>query len=156
MKGLITSIDIIKSKVSPNASKDDKGRLIVGAAIGVKGDYLKRAEELVNVNCDVLVLDIAHGHSDLALNAVNSIRKDLGDVELIAGNVATAEGTKALIEAECDAVKTGSNCSIKTLLQEWLYNLCISRNISKHRCHVRPDHSRAFRDARDVYLLPFN
>jgi IMP dehydrogenase len=107
LKGLITSKDIIKSKILPDASKDAKGRLLVGAAIGVKGDFLKRAEELINVNCDALVLDIAHGHSDLAINAMKEIKKKLGDIELIAGNVATAEGTKDLIEAGADGVKVG-------------------------------------------------
>ena len=107
LKGLITSKDIIKGKDLPTSSKDSKGRLLVGGAIGVKGDFLNRAEELMNVNCDVLVLDIAHGHSDIALNAIKKIRKELGDVELIAGNVATAEGTKDLIDAGCDGIKTG-------------------------------------------------
>ena len=107
LRGLITSKDIIKSKILPDASKDAKGRLLVGAAIGVKGDFLKRAEELINVDCDVLVLDIAHGHSDLALNAIKEIRKKLGDIELIAGNVATAEGTKDLVNAGADGIKVG-------------------------------------------------
>ena len=107
LKGLITSKDIIKSKILPDSSKDSKGRLLVGGAIGVKGDYLKRAEELINVNTDVLVLDIAHGHSDLAISAVKEIRRNLGDIELIAGNVATGEGTKELIEAGCDGIKVG-------------------------------------------------
>ncbi|MHA1397536.1 MAG: IMP dehydrogenase [Candidatus Heimdallarchaeaceae archaeon] len=107
LKGLITSKDIIKSKISPNASKDKKGRLIVGGAIGVKGDYLQRAEALINVDCDVLILDIAHGHSDLAINAIKRIKKELGEIELIAGNVATKEGTEDLIAAGCDAVKVG-------------------------------------------------
>ena len=107
LKGLITSKDIIKSKVLPNSSKDAKGRLLVGAAIGVRGDYLQRAEELINVDCDVLVIDIAHGHSDLALNTIKEIRTNFGDVELIAGNVATKSGTKDLIEAGCDGIKAG-------------------------------------------------
>ena len=107
LQGLITSKDIIKSKILPNASKDAKGRLLVGAAIGVKGDYLRRAEELINVDADVLVLDIAHGHSDLAINAINEIRKNFGDIELIAGNVATAQGTKDLIDAGADGIKVG-------------------------------------------------
>ena len=107
LKGLITSKDIIKGKDLPTSSKDSKGRLLVGGAIGVRGDFLKRAEELMNVNCDVLVLDVAHGHSDVVLNAIKKIRKELGDVELIAGNVATAEGTKDLIDAGCDGIKTG-------------------------------------------------
>ncbi|MHA1198561.1 MAG: IMP dehydrogenase [Candidatus Heimdallarchaeaceae archaeon] len=107
LSGLITSKDIIKSKVLPDSSKDSKGRLLVGAAIGVVGDYLHRAEELINVGADALVIDIAHGHSDLAINAVKAIRKNFGDVELIAGNVATGAGTKDLIEAGCDAIKAG-------------------------------------------------
>ncbi len=107
LSGLITSKDIIKSKVLPDSSKDSKGRLLVGAAIGVRGDYLERTEALVNVDTDVLVIDIAHGHSDLAINTVKAIRKNFGDVELIAGNVATAEGTKDLIDAGCDGIKAG-------------------------------------------------
>lgn len=107
LSGLITSKDIIKSKVLPDSSKDSKGRLLVGAAIGVKSDYLRRAEELINVGADALVIDIAHGHSDLAINSVKEIRKNFGDIELIAGNVATGEGTKDLIDAGCDAIKTG-------------------------------------------------
>ena len=71
------------------------------------GDYLERAEALYNAGADVLVLDIAHGHSDLAINAIKKIRKNLGDIELIAGNVATAEGAKDLIEAGSDGIKTG-------------------------------------------------
>ncbi len=107
LKGLITSKDIIKSKVLPDSSKDSKGRLLVAAAIGVRGDYLQRAEKLVNADADALVIDIAHGDSDLAVNTVKKIRKNFSDIEIIAGNVATGEGTKALIEAGCDAVKVG-------------------------------------------------
>lgn len=107
LSGLITSKDIIKSKVLPDSSKDEKGRLLVGAAIGVKGDYLRRAEELINVGADTLVIDIAHGDSDLAINAIKEIRSNFGDIELIAGNIATYDGTKNLIEAGCDAVKVG-------------------------------------------------
>ncbi len=107
VKGLITATDIIKAKVLPKASKDSKGRLRVGAAIGVVGDYLDRAKALIEADADVLVLDIAHGHSDLAINAIKEIRKNFGDVELIAGNVATAEGTKDLIEAGSDGIKVG-------------------------------------------------
>ncbi|MHA1872924.1 MAG: IMP dehydrogenase [Candidatus Heimdallarchaeaceae archaeon] len=107
VRGLITATDIIKAKILPKASKDSKGRLRVGAAIGVVGDYLERAEALYNAGADVLVLDIAHGHSDLAINAIKKIRKNLGDIELIAGNVATAEGANDLIEAGSDGIKTG-------------------------------------------------
>ena len=107
LEGLITLRDILKRSLHPESSKDDKGRLIVGAAIGVVGDYLERAAELVRAGCDVLVVDIAHGHSENAINAVREIRKSLGAVELIAGNVATADGTRDLIEAGVDAVKVG-------------------------------------------------
>jgi len=105
--GLITLRDILKRTLHPESSKDPKGRLLVGAAIGVVGDYIDRAIELVKAGCDVLVVDIAHGHSENALGAVREIRARLGSVELIAGNVATAEGTRDLIEAGVDAVKVG-------------------------------------------------
>ncbi len=105
--GLITLRDILKRTLYPESSKDEKGRLVVGAAIGVAGDYIDRAIELVGAGCDVLVLDIAHGHSENALCAIRGIRNRLRGVDLIAGNVATAEGTRDLIEAGVDAVKVG-------------------------------------------------
>lgn len=107
LTGLITLRDILKRTLYPESSKDQKGRLLVGAAIGVVGDYLERAQALVEAGCDVLVLDIAHGHSENALCAMRTIRGRLSHVELIAGNVATAEGTRDLIEAGADAVKVG-------------------------------------------------
>ncbi|MCS4537882.1 MAG: IMP dehydrogenase [Thaumarchaeota archaeon] len=107
VRGLITGKDIIKRQQFPQASKDSKGRLRVGAAIGVKGDYMERAAALIEAGADVLVVDIAHGHSDLSIRAVAHIRDKFGPVELIAGNVATAQGTKDLIEAGVDAVKVG-------------------------------------------------
>ncbi|MBI4363022.1 MAG: IMP dehydrogenase [Euryarchaeota archaeon] len=107
VRGLITGKDILKITQFPQATKDPRGRLRVGAAIGVKGDYIERAGALKKAGCDVLVLDIAHGHSDFALSAVKDIRERLGDVELIAGNVATAEGTRDLINSGVDAVKVG-------------------------------------------------
>jgi IMP dehydrogenase len=105
--GLITLRDILRRTLHPESSKDGKGRLLVGAAIGVVGDYLDRALELQRAGCDVLVIDIAHGHSENALSAVRQIRSRLGAVELIAGNVATADGTRDLIDAGADAVKVG-------------------------------------------------
>jgi IMP dehydrogenase len=106
--GLITAKDILKRKEFPFSSKDSKGRLRVGAAIGVKGDYLERAEKLRGVEVDVLVLDIAHGHSLHALEAIRKIKKNLGrDIPLIAGNVATKEGASDLIKAGADSVKVG-------------------------------------------------
>jgi IMP dehydrogenase len=106
--GLITAKDILKRKEFPFSSKDPKGRLRVGAAIGVKGDYLERAEKLLEVEVDVLVLDIAHGHSLHALEAIRKIKKDLGrEVPLIAGNVATKQGAMDLIKAGADSIKVG-------------------------------------------------
>lgn len=105
--GLITSKDILKMEQYPYASKDKKGRLLVGAAVGVKGDYLERTESLLEAGSDAIVVDIAHGHSDNAINTVHMIKKAFPYCELIAGNIATAEGTRDLIKAGVDAVKVG-------------------------------------------------
>jgi IMP dehydrogenase len=105
--GLITSKDILKMEQYPHASKDRKGRLLVGAAVGVKGDYLERTEALLEAGADIIVVDIAHGHSENAINTVHMIKKAFPDCELIAGNVATGEGTHDLIKAGVDAVKVG-------------------------------------------------
>jgi IMP dehydrogenase len=107
LKGLITSRDLLSLEQFPNASKDEKGRLIVGAAVGVKSNYVGRAKALHEAGADVLVLDVAHAHSDIALDAIRAIKKALPNVELIAGNVATKDGTKDLISAGADAVKVG-------------------------------------------------
>ncbi len=107
LKGLITTKDIIKREKYPFSSKDNKGQFMVGAAIGVKDDYLERAEALLKVGADILVLDIAHGHSDNSISCIREIKNRFGNVELIAGNVATAEGTEDLIKAGADAVKIG-------------------------------------------------
>ena len=90
--GLITSKDILKMEQYPYASKDRKGRLLVGAAVGVKGDYLERTEALLEASADIIVVDIAHGHSENAINTVHMIKKAFPNCELIAGNVATGEG----------------------------------------------------------------
>ncbi|MEM2855583.1 MAG: IMP dehydrogenase [Candidatus Nitrosocaldaceae archaeon] len=105
--GLITAKDIKKMEEYPLASKDKKGRLLVGAAVGVKGDFMERTEALLDAEADVIVVDIAHGHSENAINAMRMIKKAFPDCELIAGNVATGEGTKDLIEAGASAVKVG-------------------------------------------------
>lgn len=105
--GLITGKDILKIEKYPNASKDKKGRLLVGAAVGVKGDYLERTEDLLNNGADIIVVDIAHGHSDNAINTVRMIKKAFPTCELMAGNVATEKGTEDLIKAGVDAVKVG-------------------------------------------------
>ena len=107
LKGLITIKDIEKAEVYPNSARDEKGRLLVGAAIGVTADVLDRVAALVEAGADVLALDSAHGHTQNILNCVMRIKSLYPDVQLIAGNVATAEGTKALIEAGADCVKIG-------------------------------------------------
>src|ERR1700739_103956 len=107
LKGLITVKDIQKKLKYANASKDDKGRLRVGGAIGATGDYLERAAELVKARADVLAIDSAHGHSSRVLDAVRDVKKRFPSVGLLAGNVATYEGAQALIDAGADAVKVG-------------------------------------------------
>ena len=107
LKGLITVKDIQKAIKYPFAAKDEFGRLRVAAAIGATGDYLERAAELVRARVDVLVVDTAHGHSSRVIEAVRTVKQRFPEVDLIAGNVATAEGTRALIEAGVDAVKVG-------------------------------------------------
>jgi len=107
LAGLITLKDLLQQVERPEATKDVRGRLAVGAAIGVRGDYRERAKALADAGADVLVLDIAHGHSERALAAIGEVREWVGDVDLIAGNVATADGARDLIAAGADAVKVG-------------------------------------------------
>ena len=107
LKGLITIKDIEKQIKYPLSSKDSKGRLLCGAALGITANVLDRAQELVNAHVDVVVLDSAHGHSANVLNCVRMIKEKFPDLQVIVGNVATAEATKALIEAGADAVKVG-------------------------------------------------
>jgi IMP dehydrogenase len=107
LKGLITVKDIQKKKTHPNAAKDPHGRLRVGAAVGVAKDTLERAAALVQAEVDVLVVDTAHGHSQGVIKTVQQLRQAFPKIQLIAGNVATEEGTAALIAAGVDAVKVG-------------------------------------------------
>src|SRR6516225_1497664 len=107
LKGLITVKDIQKAVKYPNASKDSFGRLRCGAAVGVARDTVERADALVAANVDVLVVDTAHGHSQNVLDVVRTLRRRFSNIDLIAGNVATAEGTDALIKLGVDAVKVG-------------------------------------------------
>ncbi|MCS7029423.1 MAG: IMP dehydrogenase [Bacteroidia bacterium] len=107
LKGLITYKDILNRRNRPNACKDHLGRLRVGAAVGVTADIIDRVRLLEEAGVDVIVIDTAHGHSQGVINAVKTVRKAFRDLPLIAGNVATAEGCKALIEAGADAVKVG-------------------------------------------------
>ncbi|EPE99808.1 IMP dehydrogenase [Rhizobium grahamii] len=105
--GLITVKDIEKSQLNPNASKDAQGRLRAAAAVGVGDDGFDRAERLIEAGVDLLVVDTAHGHSQGVLNAVARVKKLSNSVRVMAGNVATSDGTKALIDAGADAVKVG-------------------------------------------------
>jgi IMP dehydrogenase len=105
--GLITYRDIIKKQTFPNACKDHLGRLRAGAAVGVSGDTFDRVEALYKASVDVVIVDTAHGHSRGVLNMIQELRKRFPDLQLIGGNVATAEGTAALIEAGVDGVKVG-------------------------------------------------
>jgi IMP dehydrogenase len=107
LKGLITIKDIEKSVTYPNTARDRDGRLLVGAAVGATGDMLERAQALIGAGCDVLVLDSAHGHSRNIIEAVKKIKENLPGAALIAGNVATAEGARALIDAGADCIKVG-------------------------------------------------
>jgi IMP dehydrogenase len=107
LKGLITFKDILKKKKHPHACKDHHGRLRVGAAVGITADTLDRVAELVKADVDVVVVDTAHGHSQGVLDMVRRIRKRFSDLDLIAGNVGTAEATRAMIRAGADAVKVG-------------------------------------------------
>ena len=105
--GLITAKDILKQERLPFSTRDAQGRLRVGAAIGAKGDYLERAAELVKAGVDVIVIDIAHGHSTVMARAIEAFRARFGDFELVAGNVGTGDGVKFLVERGVNAVKVG-------------------------------------------------
>lgn len=107
LKGLITVKDIQKAIKYPSAAKDNLGRLRVAAAIGATGDYLERAKALINSRADAIVIDTAHGHSSRVIKAVKKVKAKFPETEIIAGNVATGEATKALIDAGVDAIKVG-------------------------------------------------
>ena len=107
LAGLITIKDIEKRIKYPNAAKDDQGRLLCGAGVGITANVLERTKALVDAKVDVIVLDCAHGHSENVLRCMRMIREEYPDLQVIAGNVATGEATKALIEAGASAVKVG-------------------------------------------------
>jgi IMP dehydrogenase len=107
LKGLITVKDIQKAIKYPNAAKDNLGRLRCAAAIGATGEFLERAAELVKARVDVLAIDTAHGHSSRVIEAIKQVKHRFPEIQLIAGNVGTAEGAKALVQAGADAVKCG-------------------------------------------------
>ena len=105
--GLITAQDVIKRREHPEATKDERGRLRVGAAIGVKAEDIERSGALLEAGADVLVLDIAHGHADHCIAMVQRLRREYPQAQIIAGNVATADGARELAEAGADAIKVG-------------------------------------------------
>ncbi len=105
--GLVTARDLLKHQRHPFATRDDQGRLRVAAAVGATGDYLERAAEVLRAGADALVIDIAHGHSMVMDRAIAELRRRFGAVELVAGNVATADGAKFLVERGVNAVKVG-------------------------------------------------
>lgn len=107
LKGLITIKDIEKSRQFPLSAKDERGRLIVAAAVGVSSETLDRVAALVDARVDAIVVDTAHGHSKFVIDMVRTIKKNYPDLDVIAGNVATAEAVKDLIEAGADAIKVG-------------------------------------------------
>jgi IMP dehydrogenase len=107
LKGMITIKDIEKIKKYPNACKDSMGRLRVGAAVGVGSDMLSRAEALLKAGADVLVIDTSHGHSENVIQAVKKLKRSFPDMQLVAGNIATAKGAEELIKAGVDGVKVG-------------------------------------------------
>jgi len=107
LKGLITVKDITKKIQYPNAAKDNRGRLLVGAAVGVGEDYLERAAALVKSGVDLLVVDVSHGHSKGVLQATTKLKERFPSTELVSGNVGTPQGAQALIEAGADSVKVG-------------------------------------------------
>ena len=107
IRGLVTKKDIILARKLPDSSKDEKGRLLVGAAIGARGDYLERAAALLAAGVDLLVIDIAHGHTAVMREAVTAFRARFGSAELVAGNVGTAEGARFLRDLGVDGIKVG-------------------------------------------------
>lgn len=107
LAGLITYKDIMKVKDNPTASKDSKGRLLVAAAVGVGADTIQKVEMLASVNTDAVVIDTAHGHSKLVLEVVRKVRDAFPHLQIVAGNIATGEAAKALVECGVDAVKVG-------------------------------------------------
>jgi IMP dehydrogenase len=138
--GLITVKDIEKAQTFPHACKDDHGRLRVGAATGVGTDGLERAEALIEAGVDLLVVDTAHGHSARVLDAVERIRRLSNSTQLVAGNVATLSGAKALIDAGADAVKVGigpgSICTTRVVAGVGVPQLAALMDLTEH-CHQR-------------------
>lgn len=104
--GLITARDITH-RFNPLAVRDKKGRLLVGAAVGIRGDYLERAEELIKAGADILLVDVAHGHLEICFSATKLLKKKFPEVDLMVGNIATAEGARDLVQAGADSIRVG-------------------------------------------------
>lgn len=119
LRGLITAKDLTKKRIRPHASVDQKGRLLVGAAVGIAGDHLERSAALVEAGTDVLVLDVAHGHADHVLEALGAIKAKWPGLDVVAGNVATYEGALDLASAGADGIKVGvgpgATCSTRVV-----------------------------------------
>ena len=107
VKGLITARSIINKISHPHASMDKKGRLLVGAAVGVKKDLIERTEALLEAGADIINIDVAHGHADYVINAIKQLRKNFGDIPIMCGSVATGEAVKDLAEAGADTIRVG-------------------------------------------------
>lgn len=108
LKGLITAVDIVKKSRYPIAARDNKGRLLVAAAIGVREGFMKRVDALIKADVDVLVIDVAHGHMDLVMDAIRKIKSEYGDdIQIVGGNIATPEGVEDLASAGADSVRVG-------------------------------------------------
>ena len=108
LRGLITSVDLVKRRMYPNASRDSRGRLLAAAAIGVREESIRRADLLVKAGVDAIVIDVAHGHTEMVMNMIKRLRRTYGDeLQIVAGNVATPEGVEDLVSAGADAVKVG-------------------------------------------------
>ena len=138
LQGLITIKDIEKIKKYPNSCKDNLGRLRVGAAIGVGPDMTDRVKALMAADVDVIVVDTAHGHSLNVINTIGKIKETYPDLELIAGNVATPEGVRALIEKGVDAVKIGVGPG----------SICTTRIVRRCRCAADVSHNGMLRRSR--------
>ena len=135
LRGLITMKDIEKIEKYPTACKDDMGRLRCGAAVGVGPDREERIESLIKVGCDVIIIDTAHGHSKMVIEAVADTKKNFSGVEIIAGNIATGEAAKALIKAGADAVKVGvgpgSICTTRIIAGIGMPQISAIQDVSK-------------------------
>lgn len=140
LKGLVTVKDIQKAKDKPNACKDDHQRLRVGAAIGISHDSDERAEALVEAGVDLLVIDTAHGHSQNVLDRIKQFRKKFPSIDLIAGNIATADAAKALVDAGADAVKVGigpgSICTTRIVTGVGVPQITAISNVAEALAHT--------------------